>query len=951
VRKLLEKLRASRWLTVILAILLVLLALSSRLAVAYYLASDEPGDGIVYAQMATNILEHGVYSTDTSPPFEPTFIRLPGYPLFVAAVYSLFGHGNNTAVRVTQAVIDTFSCILIAILAWQWTEAEDRRRRSAFWAFILAVVCPFIVIYAATILTETLTTFFALATATAATFALKTESLKRRILWWILTGLLAGSAVYLRPDSGLFAAGIGVTLVISGLFFRRRESVNFGRRVTGVFRDGAIFSAAFLVMLVPWTIRNFEVFGIFQPLSPAHGEMPGEFVPRGYQMWLRTWVDDPRYIGPTLWEIGQKRLHLKQLPTYAFDSEDERLRVAALLEQYNRQPAGTETKAPNDEAADSDDSTDSADSGDDSADSKNDAPDDRADSADDSSDDKGDSADDNADDKSQDKADDADSTDDEDVSGEHLSITPEIDSSFGQLAAERIERSPARYYAALPFKRAAALWFDTHSAYYPFEGEISPMGDLDYDGHQHIWLPLFGFAMLLYTFAGLAGLRRLWRSDSVQWLLLVLLMTLPRLGFFSTIENPEPRYVVELFAFTAILGGLWLGQYRSKKRDADVPDENSTNRLLSLDVFRGITIAAMVLVNTPGTWDAIYPPLEHAEWNGWTPTDLVFPFFLFIAGVSLVFSLGRKLEIDGVGWRVYLKILKRAVVLFLLGLALNAFPFFDFVKGQWFDSSTVRIMGVLQRIAICYLAAALIYLKTNWKQQAVIAAILLAGYWALITLINVPGCDVSSLEDRACNLPAYIDRLILTEPHIWEGSKTFDPEGLLSTIPAIATTIFGLLCGQWLRLRQTGIVRRMFLTGSALTLAGWIWSFWFPINKSLWTSSYSVFTAGLAVCFLAALYWIADEKGRRRLFRPFEVFGVNALALYVGSTIVESILSVVQIPVTEDQTLTLQEVIFSNLFLPLAAPADASLLYALSFVLLWLIVMWLLYWRRIFIKL
>ncbi|MDQ6785802.1 MAG: DUF5009 domain-containing protein [Acidobacteriota bacterium] len=381
-------------------------------------------------------------------------------------------------------------------------------------------------------------------------------------------------------------------------------------------------------------------------------------------------------------------------------------------------------------------------------------------------------------------------------------------------------------------------------------------------------------------------------------------------------------------------------------------EEIGQGRLLSLDVFRGITIAAMVLVNNPGTWSAIYPPLEHAEWHGATPTDFIFPFFLFIVGVSITLALGKRGENGGVNSELHLKIFKRAVVIFLLGLFLATFPFYNFSKGEWLDPSNVRIMGVLQRIAICYLFAALIFVHTNWKQQAIIAAALLLIYWALMTLINVPGCDVTTFSDKACNLAAYLDRTILTENHIWKQSKVFDPEGLLSTIPAIATTLAGVLTGHWLRRKKDGgeTVSAMFFFGIVLTTIGWIWNFWFPINKSLWTSSYVVYMAGLALCFLGFCYWLVDIKGYRKWTKPFVIFGVNALALFVGSGVMARLLGLIKLNGAGGKTISLQEAIFNNVFLPVAEPINASLMFAISFILVWLFLMWLLYRKQIFIK-
>ncbi|MDQ3322904.1 MAG: heparan-alpha-glucosaminide N-acetyltransferase domain-containing protein, partial [Acidobacteriota bacterium] len=354
-------------------------------------------------------------------------------------------------------------------------------------------------------------------------------------------------------------------------------------------------------------------------------------------------------------------------------------------------------------------------------------------------------------------------------------------------------------------------------------------------------------------------------------------------------------------------------------------EEIGQNRLLSLDVFRGLTVAGMVLVNNPGTWSAIYSPLKHAEWHGATPTDFVFPFFLFIVGVSITLALGKRVESGAVNREIYLKIFKRAAVIFLLGLFLATFPFYNFTKGEWLDISTVRIMGVLQRIALCYLFAALIFVKTNWRQQAVIAVSLLFIYWTLMTLINVPGCEITSFNDKTCNLAAYIDRRILTENHIWQSSKVFDPEGLLSTVPAVATTLAGILCGHWLRRKREGdeTVAAMFFAGVCLTALGWIWSFWFPINKPLWTSSYVVYTAGLALCFLGFCYWLIDIKGYKKWSKPFAIFGVNALVLFVASGALGRIFSLINLDGANDKTISLQQAIFENVFLPFAAPVNA----------------------------
>ena len=377
------------------------------------------------------------------------------------------------------------------------------------------------------------------------------------------------------------------------------------------------------------------------------------------------------------------------------------------------------------------------------------------------------------------------------------------------------------------------------------------------------------------------------------------------------------------------------------------------NRLLSLDVFRGMTIAGMVLVNNPGTWSAIYPPLEHAEWHGATPTDLVFPFFLFIVGISITLALGKRVETGGINRDIYLKIFRRSLIIFGLGLLMAAFPFYNFTKGEWLDVSNLRIMGVLQRIAVCYLISALIFVRTNWKQQALIAGSLLLIYWALMTLVNVPGCEITTFDDKACNLAAYIDRIVLTENHIWKQSKVFDPEGILSTLPAIATTLAGVLGGHWLRREKDDYekVAALFFFGLAATAFGWIWSFWFPLNKALWTSSYVFYTAGLALCFLGFCYWLIDIKGYRKWAKPFLIFGVNALALFAFSGLTAKLMGIIKVGVGADgKSISLQSWIFNSIFLPFAAPINASLMFAVSYILLWLFLMWLLYRKQIYIK-
>jgi predicted acyltransferase len=368
----------------------------------------------------------------------------------------------------------------------------------------------------------------------------------------------------------------------------------------------------------------------------------------------------------------------------------------------------------------------------------------------------------------------------------------------------------------------------------------------------------------------------------------------------------------------------------------------AAGRMVSLDVFRGLTIAGMILVNNPGTWESIYDPLEHAAWHGWTPTDLVFPFFLFIVGVSVTLALGKRAE-GSEGRAIYVKILRRTAIIFALGLVLAGFPDYDL--------STLRIPGVLQRIAVCYLLASLLFLHTRWRAQAAVAAALLVGYWALMALVPVPGFGAGMIDSKEANLAAYVDRALL-EGHLWQYAKVYDPEGVLSTLPALATTLAGVLTGHLLRSRRGDAekVSAMFAAGAAGVVVGWAWHHWFPINKPLWTSSYVLFTAGLALQLLAACYWLVDIHGRRAWAKPFLIFGSNALIVYFLAELAGRVIGLPLFPRAGGSRAGLQTIIYENLFASWAAPHNASLMYAVGTVLFWLGVAALLYRKRIFIK-
>ena len=363
------------------------------------------------------------------------------------------------------------------------------------------------------------------------------------------------------------------------------------------------------------------------------------------------------------------------------------------------------------------------------------------------------------------------------------------------------------------------------------------------------------------------------------------------------------------------------------------------DRLSSLDAFRGLTIAAMILVNNPGTREFVFPPLLHADWHGWTPTDLIFPFFLFIVGVSLAFSLSHRTESGKGGSPIYLKILKRSVILFGLGLFLQLFPYFRF--------EGMRIPGVLQRIAVCFLLASLIYLHSGKLTRSGLVLVLLAGYWLALKLVPVPGVGAGVL-DYSGNLPAYIDHKLMPG-HLYE--PAFDPEGLLSTLPALATTLIGTLIGDLLRSARTLRWKNFVLvgTGIVLTPLGLFLNRWMPINKKIWTSSYVIFTAGAALLLLAACFFLMDILRWRKWAFPFLVLGTNAIAAYAGSGIMAKLIRLITLPAAGGR-IPVQQDIYEKLLAPWAGPYIGSLVWPIALIIIWLFILWPLYRNKIFIK-
>jgi predicted acyltransferase len=363
-------------------------------------------------------------------------------------------------------------------------------------------------------------------------------------------------------------------------------------------------------------------------------------------------------------------------------------------------------------------------------------------------------------------------------------------------------------------------------------------------------------------------------------------------------------------------------------------------RLVSLDVFRGAMVAAMLLVNNPGTWSAIYDPLEHAAWHGWTPTDLIFPFFLFIVGVSMAFSVLPRLEAGDAPGGLFARAAKRSAILVLLGLLLTAFPYYNL------DLAHLRLPGVLQRIGLAFLLASAVVLFTRHRTQVGITAALLLGYWAAMMLVPVPGYGPGDLSKDG-NLAAYVDRAVLGTDHLWKTAKTWDPEGLLSTLPAVATVLLGVFAGRWMRSGRSTADRLvgLFLAGTAAVTAGWMWNEVFPVNKALWTSSYVLLTAGLALHALAVCYWMVDVRGWRRWATPFVWFGMNAIAAFFLSGIVARLLGMIK-----PGGVALKQRIFEAAFDSWLPAHDASLAFALCFVALFTGLMGLMYRRQLFIK-
>jgi len=381
-------------------------------------------------------------------------------------------------------------------------------------------------------------------------------------------------------------------------------------------------------------------------------------------------------------------------------------------------------------------------------------------------------------------------------------------------------------------------------------------------------------------------------------------------------------------------------------------------RLVSLDAFRGFTIAAMVLVNNPGDWGNLYPQLAHAEWNGWTFTDWIFPFFLFICGVSMTFSLANRRAANRGAVEDKLAMMfslwKRAGIIFLIGLALNFIPNFNL--------DTLRIPGVLQRIALCTALAAPIVLYFNWRQQCCWIVGLLAFYTAAMLLVPVPdmnGVVAAGALEPGRDLGAYIDRIFLTG-HMWVKSKTWDPEGLFSTIPALTSMLFGVLLGHWLAADASRAEKTVWMMIAGL-LCLWIGAMidatLMPINKSLWSTSYAVFMTGWGLLVFACFYWLIDGSDSTRLrersrkwFLPLTIYGMNALFIFAFSGLVAKMLGFIKFTGDDGKMLALKSILYAPIKASSLAPVNQSLLFAVLFNLTMFIIGWYMWRRKWFIK-
>jgi predicted acyltransferase len=396
------------------------------------------------------------------------------------------------------------------------------------------------------------------------------------------------------------------------------------------------------------------------------------------------------------------------------------------------------------------------------------------------------------------------------------------------------------------------------------------------------------------------------------------------------------------------------------------------SRIVAVDAFRGLTVAGMLLVNDPGSWGHIFPPLAHAAWNGWTPADLIFPFFLFIVGITTHLSLSARRARGDDDRALLRQIVRRGLLIVAIGLLVSWFPFFSWgpIPGVADpDLGTrivdrllhVRIPGILQRIGVVYLACGLLTWRTSVRTQIAIVGAILLGYWALLTLVPVPDSGLPGwavLDTPAATIAAWVDRTLLDWSafgwgnHIWAETKTWDPEGPLSTLPAIATAMLGVLAGRWLSSSRplADRLNGMFAGGAMAAAVGCVWGWGFAINKNLWTSSFVLFTAGLAAVTLGVCIWLIDVQGVRHWATPWVIFGANPIVAFVGSDVLARLIySVITVP-TAAGRISLEVAVYRTAYASWMEPRLASLAFAVSFTLLWFGVLSVLYRRGIFVR-
>ena len=375
------------------------------------------------------------------------------------------------------------------------------------------------------------------------------------------------------------------------------------------------------------------------------------------------------------------------------------------------------------------------------------------------------------------------------------------------------------------------------------------------------------------------------------------------------------------------------------------PLAEASGRLVSLDVFRGMAVLLMLLVNFPGDWHYYYAPLSHAEWDGFHLADLVFPAFLYIVGVSLVYALASVRAQPARHARTLGRVSRRAAVMVLLGVLIMLLPYFYF--------TSVRIPGVLQRIGVVFLLGSVLYLKTGWRTQALLLLALLGGYAVLLQLVPVPGFGPANLAP-ATNLGAWLDRLVFSNAHLSNDQEGWDPESLLGTLPALGTTLLGMLSAHWLRSARPADhkVRWLVLAGLAALALGLVWHPWFPINKNLWTSSFVLYSGGWCMLLLATLYWVCDVRGWRGAWTTlFLVYGVNAFSVFFLSEAVERVISRLHRKTPTGEKIYLRDWLYQTHFAPhFASPYHASLAWDLAYLLLWTLLLYVLYRKRIIIK-